>query len=223
MACNQIIDSYEGSDDTGAFYNVVGYYIGQAFAMGETARDICGAKFNVAVENNGGVSIDVAAKIYACTGTPGTDGMITGSALATSNTIRFTSTGITWTTFDFSTPYTLNASTNYCIVLECVAVDGNMLIGPTMDITAPTYNGNVCFDILGFDAYENDNDTNFYMYYGVAEYIRRIKIKNKKPTYRLTTEQPNPTHRLTLDNEKPTYRLTPKNQKPSYRLTVEAQ
>ena len=166
MACDQIIDSYEGSDDTGAFYGDVGYYIGQAFTMGGTERDICAAKFNVVVEDNGGTSIDVAAKVYACSGTPGTDGIISGAALATSDSIQFTSAGTTWTTFTFSTPYTLTATTNYCIVLECVAVVGNMVVGPTMDTTAPTHDGNTCLNVIGIDDYENNNDTNFYIYYG---------------------------------------------------------
>lgn len=225
MACDQIIDSYEENDDDGAAYRGAGYYIGQAFTMGDTPYDICGAKFKVdVVDNGGGVSIDVAAKIYACTGTPGTDGTRTGAALATSNTIQFTTTQTTWTEFTFSTPYMLNASTNYCIVLECMAYDGNMIVGPTSDTTSPAHAGNMCLDILFGDDYDNSNDVNFYIYYeGPDEYIKRINIENKKPTYKLTTEQPKPTHRLTLDNEKPTYRLTSKNQKPTYRLTVEAQ
>ena len=178
MACDQVIDSYEGTDDTGAYYGDIGYYIGQALTMGGTDRDICAAKFNVAVENTGGVSIDVAAKIYACTGTPGTDGMITGSALATSNTIQFTSTSTAWITFTFSTSYTLSASTNYCIVLECIAVVGNMIIAPTMDTSAPSHGGNTCLNVIGLDDYEVANDTNFVMYYGVGW---SGKINNVEP------------------------------------------
>lgn len=166
MACDQIIDSYEGSDDTGAFFQCVGCYIGQAFTMGVTARDICGAKFNVdVVDNGGGISIDAVVKIYACTGTPGTDGMITGGALATSDTIRFSTPQTTWTTFTFATPYTLNALTNYCIVCACAAVNGNMIMGPTADSSSPTHGGNSCFDLFGFLDDYNTNDTNFYIYY----------------------------------------------------------
>lgn len=177
MTCDQIIDSYDGSDDDGAAYRCIGCYIGQAFVMGGTPRDICGAKFNVnVVDNGGGVSIDVAAKVYACTGTPGTDGIVTGAALATSNTIQFTTSQTTWTTFTFSTPYTLDASTNYCIVLECMAVDGNMIVGPTSDTTSPTHAGNMCLDILFGDDYDNTNDTNFYIYYAGPDLEYSITI-----------------------------------------------
>lgn len=62
----------------------------------------------------------LVAKIYAMTGTFGTDGKPTGSALATSATIAATSFTLTnaYYTFTFSSSLVLQAGLNYCIVVD---------------------------------------------------------------------------------------------------------
>lgn len=168
MACDQVIDSYDGSKDHAESLVFLGDYVGQAFTMGGTPRDICGAKFYYSATHAGGVSIDIAAKIYACTGTPGTDGEPTGAALATSDSIQYTGDqAAAWVEFTFSTPYTLLANTDYCIVLECVAVDNYILnIDVSYDNTSPSHSGNYCDYISGSGGYEAGYDLNFYIYYG---------------------------------------------------------
>ena len=225
MACDQVIDYYEGSNDASEVLWFQGDYIGQAFLMGATPRDICKASFYHNVEGSAPLDVDAAVRIYACSGTPGIDGQPTGGALATSDIIKHSSDrDAAWVTYTFSTPFTLEANTAYCVVLEFIVSDMDVLCYTYYDNTSPTHDGNYVEKIAGTPTYYADRDCNFFIYYySPDEYIKRINIENKKPTYKLTTEQPKPTHYLTVDNEKPTYRLTPKNQKPTYRLTVEAQ
>jgi hypothetical protein len=170
MACDQIIDSYDGSKDGIESLVFVGDYSGQAFTMGVTPRDICGAKLYIEAVYAGGNSIDVAARIYACTGTPGTDGVPTGAALATSDSIQYTGdVAAAWTEFTFSTPYTLLANTDYCIILECVAVDDYILhIDVSLDYTSPSHSGNYCYYSAGSGGYEAGFDLNFFIYYSVG-------------------------------------------------------
>lgn len=176
MTCDQIIDSYYGSEDSSKYFeDAVGDNYGQAFRMGETARDICGARFRMIVVIGGGTdSITLAAKIYACTGTPGTDGMQTGAALSTSDPIEYTDdVDASWVDFTFSTPYTLNANTNYCIVLECTAWTEEVLAQAvtSIDISSPTHEGNYCYNISGTPGYNVGSDYNFFMYYESLEIV----------------------------------------------------
>ncbi|MCK5223166.1 hypothetical protein KAR04_00215 [Candidatus Calescamantes bacterium] len=170
MACDNIIDYYSGSEDHSRYFNEnpVGDNVGQAFRMGETSRDICAAKFRMVVTAAAGADmIAFAAKIYACTGTPGTDGMQTGEALAASDPIEYTdNTAPSWVEFTFSTPFTLNANTNYCIVLECTGwVEETYTEGVTSsDESSPTHDGNLCYNIDGIPGYNANEDYNFYAY-----------------------------------------------------------
>ncbi len=176
MACDQIIDSYEGSNDNNYSLVFVDDYVGQAFTMGGTAREICKAKFYLSATYAGGTSIDIAAKIYACSGTPGTDGVPTGSALATSDSIQYTGDQAAgWEEFTFGTSYTLQANTNYCIVLYCVAaVDAILNIDVSFDNTTPSHGGNYCDD----SSYNAGYDCNFFIYYSIGW---SGKINNVEP------------------------------------------
>lgn len=168
-----IIDFFSGDDDNSRVIQTpdpVGKNFGQAFRMGGVARDIVAAKFRiVSVIGSVDDSITLAAKIYACTGTPGTDGVQTGAALATSTPIEYTESSDpfqpAWVEFTFSTPYTLNANTNYCLVLECTALTevaaAQAIV--TSDDTSPTHDGNQCY-YDGSPGYNANEDTNFYAY-----------------------------------------------------------
>lgn len=166
MACIYIIDSYEGSNDAGELLWFVGDYIGQAFMMGATPRDICKASFYHDVMASAGY-VDVAVQIYACTGTPGTDGEPTGAALATSDIIRYTANqDAAWTLYTFSTPFTLEANTAYCAVLEfLVSSDMGVQCAVDYDNTSPTHDGNYIEEIAGFNSYHVGRDCNFKLYY----------------------------------------------------------
>jgi len=168
-----IIDYFSGDDDNSRAIqtpDAVGKNFGQAFRMGGVAKDIVTAKFRTVVIIGGGAdSITLAAKIYACSGTPGTDGVQTGATLATSTPIEYTESSDPfqpdWAEFTFSTPYTLVANTNYCLVLECTALTEVAVAQAivTSDDTSPTHDGNQCYD-NGAPGYNVGEDTNFYAY-----------------------------------------------------------
>ena len=78
------------------------------------------------------------AKIYAATGTPGTDGLPTGSVLATSNDVAVPGlTGtFTLTDFTFEDPYSATAG-NFVILLEYNGGDSSNYIRIGVDSSAP--------------------------------------------------------------------------------------
>lgn len=160
MVCDQVIDSYDGDKNATYPIEASNKYCGQAFTMGGTGRTICGAKFYL--DNNAsGPNITVEARIYACTGTVGTNGQITGAALATSTSQSFnTVQGAAWVEFTFLTPYALSANTDYCLVLYCSARTSPAQIDVWSDASSPSHGGNFCF--LG--GTNNGWDNNFYAY-----------------------------------------------------------
>ena len=167
MACDQVIDSYEGSNDSGEYLWIQTDYIGQAFLMGATPRDICKASFYHNVEGSAPLDVDAAVRIYACSGTPGTDGRPTGEALATSDILKHSSDcDAAWVTYTFSTPFTLAANTAYCAVLEFLVSDMDVLCHVKYDNTSPSHGGNYVERIAGTPAYYADRDCNFRLYYG---------------------------------------------------------
>ena len=168
MACDQVIDYYDGSADAGVWLTSAASNTGQAFAMGGTAREICKARFYFEIVDYGGTYIDLVAKVFACDGTPGTDGEQTGSVLATSDTIVYTEAADNaWVDFIFSTPYELSASTNYCVVIECTDIDGAMYFIVPADSTSSAHDGNLCLYSSGTPSYIAANDCNFYIYYAL--------------------------------------------------------
>lgn len=96
--------------------------VGQALNL--PACTITGVKFYA--NKVGSPAGNAVARIYACTGTPGTDGKPTGSVLATSDnrdvSAFLTHTAIQLETFTFSTPY-VHAGGNICI--EIYYANGN--------------------------------------------------------------------------------------------------
>lgn len=156
MACDQVIDSYEDYDRT-----MLGPTLaGQAFTMGGVKKTCCAAKFVIYTDDSCGTpNVNFTAKLFACTGTPGTDGEATGEALATSNTInKGVMTGPTEQLFTFGTPYELQANTDYCIAIEIEKVAETGGIG--QDSISPTHSGNH-FDNNGPD---NAEDAVFWIY-----------------------------------------------------------
>lgn len=164
MACDQIIDSYDGSKDVWFLIEDPTNFTGQAFVMGVDARDICKAAFHLTITGAVG-SKDMAVKVYACAGTPGVDGTPTGEALATSNVIQYTSSQEgSWVEFTFDTPFTLEASTDYCVVMKCVDTVGiDIQVSVSYDNTTPSHGGNYFDSDVGAD---NGSDCNFFIYYG---------------------------------------------------------
>lgn len=164
MVCSisdKLIDSYDRENknfyDSGSMQ-----WIGQAFAMGPVSKDLSCAKFVLEIDDCMGFPVTFEARLYACSGTPGTDGIITGAPLAVSqNTYSINKiTGETLYEFGFDN-YTLEANTNYCIV---VFTDSNFTaIDIACDIYSPTHAGNLVREIA--PGYRADRDCIFYIYH----------------------------------------------------------
>lgn len=150
--------------------------VGQSFEAPGTF-DLTSVRFGLvrAYGSEGGTCV---AKLYAHTGTFGTTGVPTGSALATSDTVALSSIPslgggwegalATWlasatesscTLFTFSTPYECQDGVQYCIVVE-YTVDNYLLI--LTDYSTPTHAGNVV-QYTGSWSAVND-DAIFYLY-----------------------------------------------------------
>ena len=106
-------------------------------------------------------------KIYAMTGTFGTDGRPTGAVLATSSfDVSTIGTSFSLETFIFTgaNKITLTNATKYCVVLEYTGGDINNYIGMGYDGTSPTHDGNLCSYSGGVWSGADYGDVCFYVY-----------------------------------------------------------
>lgn len=107
----------------------------------------------------------VYARIYAMTGTAGTDGHPTGSPLATSDEWTPSGAGYALREFTFSgaEQITLNKETWYCVQLIDTNVSRNNRLG--LDITSPSHAGNACVYMNGvWDSGFYGDEICFYVY-----------------------------------------------------------
>jgi hypothetical protein len=88
----------------------------------------------------------MTAKIYAITGVYGSTAAPTGTALASSTGLSVPNTlssNFSLITFQFPTPYTTTAATNYALALEVpTGTDASNTVIWGSDITSPTHSGN---------------------------------------------------------------------------------
>ena len=156
---------------------VASYITGDDTDMGFSTYDVQGNTFACSVNrtiskcsfkmyNNGGsASGNIYAKLYAHTGTYGTDGKPTGAVLATSDAVdvaTFSSSSAGFEEFTFTTGYAMTAGTKYCIV---VAPDSpNLYIRLRMDASSPTYGGNWCYKSNINWYADNSRDAMFTIY-----------------------------------------------------------
>ena len=161
-----LIDSYSESnyDIIGKLYSDVPYY-GQTF----TNTNQCvlqSVKFYI--YKVGSSTGNITAKIYALTGTYGTDGKPTGSVLATSGAIDITTLNTTpelkTFTFTGADKITLNASTYYCAVLNYSGGSSIEYVAVGMDVSSPSHSGNRCLYTSGSWGGDNSFDACFYVY-----------------------------------------------------------
>ena len=182
MTCDQVIDSYDVYDTWYPISSGVRY--GQAFLMGDTNRTLCLAKFFINSGFSSPYDVDLAAELYACTGAPGTDGVMTGSALAVSDSVNITSSYNDWPEFIFSTPYELVANTSYCIALHPVVTSGSWSF--MTDQTSPTHPGNMFEDTTP----EAGTDAGFYIYYSLPkEHLISIINDEVQHTIEIITDE----------------------------------
>jgi hypothetical protein len=149
-----LLDSY-ASSNTNADQWMTGYTFGQTFTTPSgTAYNLVSCKFWM-YRDGTGTGENMRAKLFAHSGTWGSSGVPSGSALATSSNVSKTSVGTSygWVTFTFATPYALTASTHYCIVCE---IDSGADIIMGEDTSSPSHGGNQVFYDGTWDSWSND-------------------------------------------------------------------
>lgn len=139
---------------------------GQSFTTG-SAITLDSCKFYL--KKTGSPTGNATAILYAHTGTYGTDGTPTGSALGTSDTfdVSTLTTSYALATFNFSgaNRYAMSASTHYFIILEYSGGDASNRVVQGIDGSSPTHGGNHAYTFSP-PTWNSDNtlDTCFYVY-----------------------------------------------------------
>ena len=144
-----LIDEYPSSNRN-TFYSLGGYELaappypaaGQTFKGGGGLLKKC----TFFLFRNATIGGNCYAKLYAHTGTFGTSGKPTGTALATSDAVdasTISATDYEDVEFTFSNPYKTTLDTPYCIVLEYTYDNGvTNVLRLGLDSTTPTHEGN---------------------------------------------------------------------------------
>lgn len=157
-----LLDSYSESnqDNFSNLYSGSNIAASQSFVSNGGA--IYEAKFYIRKTGTPG---SVYAKVYATTGTHGTNALPTGAAISTSEAVSGAglSTNFTLVTFTFTSPVLLNNGQTYCIVLEHSAGDASNYIGYGFDSSSSTGSGNSGV-YSTFWGSASSNDLIFYIY-----------------------------------------------------------
>jgi len=136
-----VIDSYSGSNNgTIVLGSADNDGAGQSFTGDGNPAYTCMFIIRKVLNPTG----NAVAKIYAHTGTFGTTGIPTGSALATSDNIDVSTLSINPTeiVFNFSTAFTTVNTTNYFVTVEYSGGDASNNIDVQYDGTSPSHGGN---------------------------------------------------------------------------------
>lgn len=108
---------------------------------------------------------NATAKIYAHTGTFGTDGVPTGAALATSNNLDVSTLSTSFAVIEliFPTPPSITSGTKYCLSVAYTGGDSGNHVRIGADASSPSHAGN---SILGAPSWVGDSgvDICFYVY-----------------------------------------------------------
>jgi hypothetical protein len=156
----ELIDSYSETNQNIGFYNY--NELGQAFTLA-SAKTLTSVKFYL--KKDGSPTGNGVAKIYAATGTVGTNATATGSALATSGTFDMSTLTTSYQLIEFTfSGYSASAG-DYCVVLDFDSLDGsgNYVYAGT-DNSSPSHSGNLVRYVSGSWEGRSDNDTIFYLY-----------------------------------------------------------
>jgi hypothetical protein len=120
------------------------------------------------VKRIGSPTGNVVAKVYAHSGTFGTNGVPTGSALATSTTRDITTLGTSYAyrAFIFDGTFTPVDGTKYFIVLEFSGGSAGVGLDVGYDDSSPTHAGNgATFDVTAGTWSSISGDVTFYLYH----------------------------------------------------------
>jgi hypothetical protein len=133
MACDNLFDSWDTSHYNASItLNSSGNSAGQAINV-SSARNLCKVEFYLR-SYIGSNSKTIEARLYACSGTPGTDGIPTSTVLASSSELVINSF-FAYQIISFDISYNLIANTNYCVGLWCTASGTSSIIRVGADIT----------------------------------------------------------------------------------------
>ena len=166
---NVTLDSYSeaNKDNSYALRSSAGSARGvaQTFDVGATTAILTSVKFHLA--KVGSPTGNAVAKIYALTGSSGTTGKPTGTALATSNNfdVSTLTTSFVLTTINFSEldQITLSASTTYCVAIEYSGGNSTNYLAVGRDDSAPSHAGNASYTLDGTTWTEDGTDICFYV------------------------------------------------------------
>ena len=160
-----LIDSYSESNWTGSAQPDSNYpKYGQVFKA--DGRDLLSCKFYL--NTSGSPTGNMYVRVYAITGTPGTDAEPTGSALAVSDAVDASTLTLTKTLIEFlftgANRIFLEKDVWYALVFEPDSVSVVINIG--IDQTSPTHDGNPCryYDVGGNWIGYSGIDFIFYVY-----------------------------------------------------------
>lgn len=157
-----VIDSYNESNQSTSV-SVSGSNFpaaGQTFEL-DSGRTLYSAKFYL--KKTGSPTGNATVKIYAHTGTFGTSGVPTGSALATSNTLDVSTLTTSYQLIEqlFSGVENLSSG-QYCLSFEYSGGDGSNRVDLAADSSSPTHEGNG-FNKFGSSWNSSANDRIFYL------------------------------------------------------------
>lgn len=163
-----LLDSYSeaNSNPAGDFpLNNTYHGAGQAFTNPTATQKLSSAKFYMKKVNS--PTGNCYAKLYAKTGTVGTDAKPTGAALAVSDVVDVSTLGSAFAlkTFTFSgaNQIALTAATGYCLVVEYADGTATDYIVVGFDSTSPTHAGNRCWYTTSWSG-DATWDCCFYIY-----------------------------------------------------------
>lgn len=140
------------------------------------------------------------AKLYAATGTFGTDAKPTGAALATSDAIDVsTLSGPMYALMRFyfhgSDEYFFTEGTKYIMTIEYDNGDASNRVIVGADSSSPTHSGNWSYYAGGAWGASNTNDFIFYNYI----FDQGVRIRIAGSTQRIKTEQLTAAHKVRID------------------------
>ena len=167
-----VVDSYSESNSvSGASTNISGtaangQEAGQTFTS-TTTITLNSAKFHLSRTDTTVTGV-ANAKLYAISGTYGTNSIPTGSVLATSDNFDVTTIDDTkWAlyTFNFSgaNRYVMQAGTYYAITVEYLGGSSTKFVQVNGDTSSPTHGGNIAVYKTSWTSY-NTVDYIFYVY-----------------------------------------------------------
>lgn len=162
------IDKYAESNSSASLSSYAGYialYQGQSFT---NTNSITLSSCKAYLTKTGSPTGSIYAYIYAHTGTYGSTGVPTGSALATSDAVdvsTLTGSQALYTfTFSGANKITLTASTYYCLVIAYNGGNSSNLINVFRDNSSSTHSGNWYYSGNASSWTAANQDMIFYVY-----------------------------------------------------------